>query len=92
MSAWLVMQAEESWVPHLLGFILPIITIAGIYQGGYWAFSGFVYALGICLYRLFAPERAPVRGEVSTRAWNGLLFSHAIIFYACIAVLYGEHT
>ena len=59
-------EAEESWVPHLLGFILPIVTIAGIYQGGYWAFSGFVYALGICFHRLFSPERAPVRGEVST--------------------------
>ena len=81
-------ESEESWVPHLLGFILPIITIAGIYQGGYWAFSGFVYALGICPFiDYFAPERAPVRREVSTRAWNGLLFSHAIIFYACIAVL-----
>ena len=81
-------EAEESWVPHLLGFILPIVTISGIYQGGYWALSGFVYALGICPFiDYFAPERAPVRREVSTRAWNGLLYSHAFFFYACIAVL-----
>ena len=81
-------EAEESWVPHLLGFILPIVTISGIYQGGYWSFSGFVYALGICPFiDHFAPERAPVRNEISVRAWNGLLYSHALFFYACIAVL-----
>ena len=81
-------EAEESWVPHLLGFILPIVTILGIYQGGWWAFSGFVYALGLCpIIDYLAPERAPVRTEMNTGPWNALLYSHGLFFCASIGVL-----
>ena len=75
-------------MPHLLGFVLPIVTIAGIYQGGWWALSGFVYALGICPFiDYFAPERAPTRSEMSQGPWNALLYGHALFFYACISIL-----
>ena len=81
-------ESEESWLPHLLGFVLPIVTIAGIYQGGWWALSGFVYALGICPFiDYFAPERAPTRSEMSQGPWNALLYGHALFFYACISIL-----
>lgn len=81
-------ESQESWLPHLLGFILPIVTIVGIQQGGWWAFSGFVYALGICpIIDFFAPERAPKRNEVASGPWNGLLYAHALFFYLCIGIL-----
>ena len=82
-------ESKESWLPHLLGFILPIVTILGIYQGGWWAFSGFVYALGICPFiDYFAPERAPVRGEMSTKPWNALLYAHGLFYCASIGILF----
>ena len=82
-------ESKESWLPHLLGFILPVVTILGIYQGGWWSFSGFVYALGICPFiDYFAPERSPVRGEMSTRPWNAMLYAHGLFYYASLGVLF----
>ena len=80
----------ESWVPHLLGFILPIITIAGLYQGGWWTFSGFVWALGIGpILDYFSPEGIPKRGDgFSTRPWNLLLFGHSLAAIAAICMLF----
>ena len=82
-------ESKESWLPHLLGFILPVVTILGIYQGGWWSFSGFVYALGICPFiDYFAPERSPVRGEMSARPWNAMLYAHGLFYYASLGVLF----
>ena len=82
-------ESEESWTPHLLGFILPIVTILGIYQGGWWCFTGFVYALGLCPFiDYFAPERVPVRGKVSTKPWNALLYLHGLFYYASLGILF----
>ena len=80
----------DSWVPHLLGFILPIITIAGLYQGGWWTFSGFVWALGIGpILDYFSPEGIPKRGDgFSTRPWNLLLFGHSLAAIAAICMLF----
>ncbi len=81
-------ETEESWVPHLLGFILPIVTILGIYQGGWWAFSGFVYALGLCpIIDFLAPERAPLRSQINNRPWDALLYLHGLFFCASIGIL-----
>jgi alkane 1-monooxygenase len=81
-------EREESWYPHLLGFILPIITIGGIVQGGWWCFAGFVYALGLCpLIDLIAPKSSPKRSNSSSIPWNGLLLSHAVFMYSAIGVL-----
>ena len=81
-------EKEETWLPHLLGFILPIVTISGIYMGGWWCFSGFVYALGLCpIIDYFAPEVSPTRGEVSKGPWNSLLLAHGLFFYASIGIL-----
>ena len=78
----------ESWVPHLLGFILPIVTIAGLYQGGWWTVSGFVWALGIGpILDYFSPEGIPKRNDgFSTRPWNMLLFGHSLTAIAAIRV------
>ena len=82
-------DSKDAWLPHLLGFILPVVTILGIYQGGWWSFSGFVYALGICPFiDYFAPERSPVRGEMSTRPWNAMLYAHGLFYYASLGVLF----
>lgn len=82
-------ETEESWYPHLLGFILPIITIAGLYQGGMWCFAGFVYALGLCPILDFVfPDRIPTRKKSSPTAWNFLLFAHGIFMYISIFVLF----
>ena len=81
-------EKEETWLPHLLGFILPIVTISGIYMGGWWCFSGFVYALGLCpIIDYFAPEVSPTRAEVSKGPWNSLLFAHGLFFYVSIGIL-----
>jgi len=81
-------ETEESWYPHLLGFILPIVTIAGIYQGGWWSFTGFVYAIGLCpIIDILAPKRAPKRNNPSVLPWNSFLFLHAIFMYLAIAIL-----
>ena len=81
-------ESEESWYPHLLGFILPIVTIAGVYQGGWWSFSGFIYALGLCpIIDILSPKRAPKRNKSSPTPWNSLLIMHAILMYIAIGVL-----
>tara|TARA_B100001758_G_scaffold241361_1_gene248087 strand:- start:9 stop:1010 length:1002 start_codon:yes stop_codon:yes gene_type:complete len=81
-------ETQETWLPHLLGFILPIVTISGIYLGGWWSFSGFVYAVGLCpIFDLLSPERAPTRGEMSSVPWNALLFAHGLFMYSSIGVL-----
>ena len=81
-------ETEESWYPHLLGFILPTVTIAGIYQGGLWSFAGFIYALGLCpIIDFISPERIPKRSNTSTTAWNGLLIAHSLFMYSAIVVL-----
>ncbi|MDP6869581.1 MAG: fatty acid desaturase [Candidatus Poseidoniaceae archaeon] len=79
---------EEGWIPHLLGFILPIITISSLFVGGYWMFSGFVFAVGIGPFLdLIFPDRAPTRGEINKFAWNSLLASHSIFVFISIGVL-----
>ncbi len=81
-------ERVESWKPHLLGFVLPIITVAGIIQGGWWAFSGFVWAVGICpIIDMVSPKAAPVRNQTSTKPWDALLFMHTIAYLSCIGVL-----
>jgi alkane 1-monooxygenase len=81
-------ESEEAWYPHLLGFILPVVTIAGIYQGGWWCFAGFVYALGLCpIIDFLSPQRAPKRSNPSPTPWNALLFMHGIFMYSSIGIL-----
>ena len=79
----------ESWKPHLLGFILPIITIAGLLQGGWWSASGIIWGLGIGpLLDLISPEGIPSRkGEPSPMPWNLLLFAHSIVAISALSVL-----
>lgn len=82
-------ERVESWIPHLLGFILPIVTIAGIYQGGWWTASGLVWGLGICpILDLFSPQGAPTRKQnFSTLPWNLLLVGHSVAVIAAISIL-----
>ena len=82
-------ERVESWLPHLLGFILPIIAIAGIFLGGWWSASGLVWALGIGpIIDFFSPEGIPTRKDnLSTTPWNMLLFGHSIAAIAAISVL-----
>ncbi len=79
---------EEGWFPHLLGFILPIVTIASLLVGGYWMFSGFVFAVGIGPFLdLLFPDRAPKREQPNESAWNMLLILHSIFVIVAICVL-----
>lgn len=81
-------EKSETWYPHLLGFLLPIITILGIYKGGYWAFSGFVYAIFLGpILDVLSPKTAPTRSGPKPFIWNSLLVSHAIFMYASIVIL-----
>lgn len=80
---------EESWFPHLLSFILPIVVIAGLYQGGWWAASGLVWALGVGpILEFVTPDRAPTRKEnLSTTPWNTILLMHSIATIAALVML-----
>ncbi len=82
-------ERVESWKPHLLGFILPIITIAGLLQGGWWSASGIIWGLGIgSLLDLISPEGIPSRNrELSPTPWNLLLFGHSITAICALAAL-----
>ena len=81
-------ERVESWKPHLLGFILPVITVAGIMQGGWWAFSGFVWAVGICpIIDYVSPKASPTRNQISSKPWDVLLFMHTIAYLSCIGAL-----
>ena len=81
-------EKQESWFPHLLGFVLPIATIIGIYMGGYWAFTGFVYAIFIGpVFDIMSPKISPSRSEPNPFVWNSLLVMHALFMYAAIAIL-----
>jgi len=81
-------ERVESWKPHLLGFILPIITAAGIMQGGWWALSGFVWAVGLCpVIDYISPKASPTRDQISSKPWDGLLFMHTIAYLSCIVAL-----
>ena len=81
-------ESVESWRPHLLGFILPVVTIAGIIKGGWWSFSGFVYAVGLCpLIDMVAPEKIPTRENLSPKPWNLILYAHSLAYIAAVGVL-----
>tara|TARA_B110000438_G_scaffold110425_1_gene108341 strand:+ start:837 stop:1829 length:993 start_codon:yes stop_codon:yes gene_type:complete len=79
----------ESWKPHLLGFILPIVTIAGLLQGGWWSASGIIWGLIIGpILDLLSPEGTPSRkSEASSVPWNILLFGHSIAAVSALAAL-----
>ena len=79
----------ESWKPHLLGFILPIVTITGLLQGGWWSASGIVWGLGIGLILdLLSPEGMPIRkSKPSSVPWNFLLFGHSIAAIMALSAL-----
>ena len=79
----------ESWNPHLLGFILPIVTIAGLLQGGWWSASGIIWGLVIGpILDLLSPEGIPRRkSEVSSVPWNILLFGHSIAAVSALSAL-----
>ena len=82
-------ERVESWKPHLLGFILPIVTIAGLLQGGWWSASGIIWGLGIGLiFDLLSPEGMPIRkSESSSVPWNSLLFGHSIAAILALSAL-----
>ena len=82
-------ERVEGWFPHLLGFILPIITITGVYLGGWWSAGGLVWALGIGpIIDLLSPEGIPTRkDDFSTTPWNMLLIGHSVAAIAAISVL-----
>ena len=82
-------ERVESWLPHLLGFILPITTITGVFLGGWWSASGLVWALGISpIIDFFSPAAAPIReDDFSTVPWNLLLFGHSIATISAISIL-----
>ena len=80
---------EESWFPHLLSFILPIVAIGGVYYGGWWTASGIVWALGVGpILDLITPDRAPTRKEnLSSIPWNTLLFAHSVVAILALVAL-----
>jgi hypothetical protein len=41
------LEKPESWLWHLLGFVLPSIALAGNVLGEWWVLSGVVLAFGI---------------------------------------------
>ena len=84
------MEAKiESWYPHLLGYILPILAIGGLYKGGWWNATGFVFAVGIGpILDLLSPNGAPARKEgYSPTPWNALLVGHSLFAILAIATL-----
>ena len=42
-----VLEKPESWMWHLIGFIIPTSVIAGNLLGEWWVLSGTIIALGI---------------------------------------------
>ena len=81
-------ERVESWTPHLLGFLLPIITVLGILKGGYWSISGIAYAIGLCpIIDAISPKAAPTRSQNSDRPWNTILYLHTLAYLSCIGIL-----
>mgnify|MGYP001332129859 CR=1 FL=1 len=81
-------EQEETWFPHLLGFILPIVTISSIMYGGWWMGAGFVFAVGLGPFiDMIMPDRVPTRKQVNETIWNGFLYLHSLLMVAAIATL-----
>ena len=75
-----------------VGLHTPYCDHIGIYQGGWWS-SQDLYMPSVFVHSLTtAPERVPVRGEMSTKPWNALLYAHGLFYYASIGILFGVQT
>ena len=83
-------EFEEGWPPHLFGLILPMMTIGGIYVGGWWCAFGIIFALGLGpILEFIFPDRAPSRKEgFSTKPWDFLLIIHSLTVITALLALY----
>jgi len=83
-------EVEEGWLPHLLGFLLPVITIGGIYIGGWWCASGIIFALGFGpILEFIFPDQIPSRKErFSTIPWNTILVLHSLVIPIALLFLF----
>ena len=80
----------ETWAWHLLGFVLPVVTFAGILVGSYWVLSGII--LGLVIYpvlEIFTKDAAPDRSEVRPGGvWDAILLFHTVFTFAILGCLF----
>ena len=81
--------APEAWTWHLLGLVLPFLVIGTNLAGGLWVWAGITYVLGLgpVLDILFGKARRPRPPRASGRPFMALLYVHAALQFAQVAVL-----
>ena len=76
------------WLPHLIGLLTPLVTIAGILVGG-WLMGATIYlALGIYpIIDLIAGKSSDTEPLEEGKAFNYIVHLHAILVPIVVAVL-----
>ena len=76
------------WLPHLIGLLTPLATIAGILAGG-WLMGATIYlALGIYpILDLIAGRSSDTDPLEEGKAFNYIVHLHAILVPIVVAVL-----
>ncbi|MEC8258363.1 MAG: hypothetical protein VXZ94_04150, partial [Candidatus Thermoplasmatota archaeon] len=76
------------WLPHLIGLLTPIATIAGVLAGGWWMGATIYLALGLYpLLDLIAGESSETDPLQEGRAFNYILHAHGILVPVVVMVL-----
>ncbi len=77
------LEKPESWLWHLLSFVLPSVALAGNVLGEWWVLSGFVLAFGIYPVLDWLLGEDHHRREVRT---NGTPFEVLRVWHALLAL------
>ena len=76
---------------YLLAYSLPLIAFIGIYFGGFWTYSGVVFAFGIIpVLELILPSdeknytEAEIKNKLKNHFFDVLLYLNVIIVYGML--------
>lgn len=76
------------WLPHLIGLVTPLVTIAGILAGGWWMGATIYLALGVYpLLDLIAGQSSDTNPLEEGKAFNYIVHAHGILVPVVILVL-----
>ena len=81
-----VLEKPESWMWHLLGFLLPGATIAGNVMGEWWVLAGTILALGIypVLDWLLGEDHHNREVRTNGTPFEVMLYVHALLMIPLI--------
>ena len=76
------------WLPHLIGLVTPVVTIAGILAGGWWMGATIYLALGVYpLLDLIAGQSSDTNPLEEGKAFNYIVHAHALLVPVVVLVL-----